>query len=55
MAIMSQHTQSPVPVLPAELADQQPLLNRLMAKELSARYSCTDELLAELTAETRAA
>ncbi len=55
MAIMSQHTKSPVPVLPAELADQQPILNRLMAKELNARYSCTDELLADLIAETKAA
>lgn len=55
MAIMAQHTKSPVPVLPAGLADQQPILNRLMAKEPNARYSCTDELLADLTAETRAA
>ena len=51
MAIMAQHTKSPVPVLPAELAAEQPILNRLMAKELRARYSCTDELLADLNTE----
>lgn len=55
VAIMAQHTKSPVPVLPSELAEQQPLLNRLMAKDPNARYSCTDELLADLTAETKAA
>ena len=54
MAIMAQHTKSPVPVLSAELAAQQPILNRLMAKELRQRYSCTDELLADLIAETSA-
>jgi len=53
MAIMAQHTKSPVPVLPAELAEQQPILDRLMAKDPHARYSCTDELLADLT-DTRA-
>ncbi len=55
MAIMAQHTKSPVPILPAELADQQPILDKLMAKELRQRYSCTDELLADLNAELPAA
>jgi DNA-binding response OmpR family regulator len=48
MAIMSQHTTSPVPVLPDPCAAQQPLLDRLMAKQQSARYASADELLADL-------
>jgi eukaryotic-like serine/threonine-protein kinase len=48
LAIMSQHTSLPVPVLPASTAAQQPLLDRLMAKQQSARYASADELLADL-------
>jgi serine/threonine-protein kinase PpkA len=48
LAIMSQHSTSPVPVLPASTAAQQPLLDRLMAKQQSARYASADELLADL-------
>jgi DNA-binding NarL/FixJ family response regulator len=48
MAIMSQHTTAPVPVLPEPSAAQQPLLDRLMAKQQSARYASADELLADL-------
>ena len=48
LAIMAQHASSPVPVLPAPLAQQQPLLERLMAKQQSARYGSADELLADL-------
>jgi ActR/RegA family two-component response regulator len=48
VAIMSQHTGSPVPVLPAPTAAQQPLLDRLMAKQQTARYASADELLADL-------
>jgi eukaryotic-like serine/threonine-protein kinase len=48
MAIMSQHAASPVPVLPEPCAAQQPLLDRLMAKQQSARYASADELLADL-------
>ena len=54
MAILAQHTKSPVPVLPPELAAQQPILNRLMAKELRERYACTDELLADLNPDIAA-
>ena len=54
LAIMAQHSKSPVPILPSELSAQQPLLNRLMAKELHARYVSTDELLADLNAESAA-
>jgi hypothetical protein len=45
---MEQHTGSPVPLLPSPTAMQQPLLDRLMAKQQSARYASADELLADL-------
>jgi tRNA A-37 threonylcarbamoyl transferase component Bud32/CheY-like chemotaxis protein len=48
VAIMSQHAASPVPVLAEPMAAQQPLLDRLMAKQPSARYASADELLADL-------
>jgi serine/threonine-protein kinase PpkA len=48
VAIMAQHANSPVPVLPEGTALQQPLLDRLMAKQPSARYGSADELLADL-------
>jgi eukaryotic-like serine/threonine-protein kinase len=48
MAIMSQHSASPVPQLPEATAAQQPLLDRLMAKQQSTRYASADELLADL-------
>lgn len=48
MAIMAQHAGSAVPILPAGTAVQQPLLDRLMAKQQSARYASADELLADL-------
>jgi eukaryotic-like serine/threonine-protein kinase len=46
--IMSQHSNSPVPTLPESTAAQQPLLDRLMAKEQRDRYASSDELLADL-------
>jgi eukaryotic-like serine/threonine-protein kinase len=48
VSIMTQHTTSPVPQLPEATAAQQPLLDRLMAKQQSARYASADELLADL-------
>jgi DNA-binding NarL/FixJ family response regulator len=48
VAIMSQHASCPVPLLPEATAAQQPLLDRLMAKQQSARYASSDELLADL-------
>jgi ActR/RegA family two-component response regulator len=48
VAIMTQHTTAPVPTLPEATAAQQPLLDRLMAKQQSARYASVDELLADL-------
>jgi hypothetical protein len=37
-----------VPSLPESAAMQQPLVDRLMAKQQSARYASADELLADL-------
>jgi eukaryotic-like serine/threonine-protein kinase len=48
LAIMTQHTTEPVPILPEATAAQQPLLDRLMAKEQNQRYASADELLADL-------
>jgi tRNA A-37 threonylcarbamoyl transferase component Bud32/ActR/RegA family two-component response regulator len=48
LAIMEQHASSPVPILPPPTDVQQPLLDRLMAKQQSARYASADELLADL-------
>jgi eukaryotic-like serine/threonine-protein kinase len=48
MAIMAQHAGAPVPTLPANVALQQALLDRLMAKRLNDRYASADELLADL-------
>ena len=48
VAIMAQHTSSPIPALPPSAADQQALLNRLMAKQADDRFASADELLAEL-------
>jgi len=48
IAIMSQHAASTVPLLPDNVAMQQALLDRLMAKNLDDRYASADELLADL-------
>jgi len=48
MEVMRQHAQAPVPMLPEQLAAQQPLLDRLMAKSVHERYASADELLADL-------
>jgi serine/threonine protein kinase len=48
MAIMAQHAGSPVPILPPNVALQQALLDRLMAKRPEQRYASADELLADL-------
>src|ERR1700685_3363532 len=54
VAIMEQHTTSPVPVLPSPAAMQQTLLDRLMGKQQNARYASADELLADLGPLTQA-
>jgi eukaryotic-like serine/threonine-protein kinase len=48
MDIMAQHATAAVPRLPPNVALQQALVDRLMAKELSQRYASADELLADL-------
>jgi eukaryotic-like serine/threonine-protein kinase len=48
MDIMEQHAAAPVPRLPGNVALQQALVDRLMAKQLSERYASADELLADL-------
>jgi serine/threonine protein kinase len=48
LSIMTQHSTSPVPTLPPATAAQQPLLDRLMAKNPNLRYASADELLADL-------
>jgi eukaryotic-like serine/threonine-protein kinase len=48
MEIMAQHASALVPRLPANVALQQALVDRLMAKQLSQRYASADELLADL-------
>jgi serine/threonine protein kinase len=48
MEIMAQHASAPIPRLPPNVALQQALLDRLMAKNLAERYSSADELLADL-------
>ena len=48
LAIMAQHATSPVPTLPENIAPQQELLDRLMAKRAEDRYTSVDELLADL-------
>jgi hypothetical protein len=46
--IMAQHAGSPVPILPATFAAQQPVLDRLMAKRRERRFASADQLLADL-------
>ena len=52
--IMKQHAAAPIPRLPAPLADQQPLIDRLMAKEAISRFASADELLAQLDSKASA-
>ena len=48
MDIMKQHSTAQVPRLPSNVAMQQALVDRLMAKNPSERYASADELLADL-------
>jgi hypothetical protein len=45
---MAQHAHAPVPRLPENVALQQALVDRLMAKKLDDRYASADELLTDL-------
>jgi serine/threonine-protein kinase PpkA len=46
--VLQKHLDAPLPVLPAELAQHQPLIIGLLAKEPSERYSSADDLLRAL-------
>lgn len=43
--LITQHLKAPIPRLPADLADYQELIDRLLAKTPAERYQSTDELL----------
>lgn len=46
--IVIQHKQAPIPRLPEEYAEFQPLLNRMMAKKRDERVADADELIEEI-------
>ena len=48
LEILSQHIIAPIPRLPAELEDYQPLIDGLLAKRPQDRFSDADALLAEI-------
>jgi len=54
LAVMTQHSTAPVPTLPEATAAQQPIIDRLMAKNPDGRYATVDELLADLGPEVAA-
>ena len=47
-AVVFQHVHAPVPQLPVESQQYQPLLNKLMAKKLDERYGSATEVLADI-------
>jgi serine/threonine-protein kinase PpkA len=49
--LLIRHIHAPVPRLPMELADIQPLLDRMLAKNPAERIASADELLSELLAQ----
>ena len=44
--LITQHLKAPIPRLPAELADYQYIIDRLLAKTPAERYLTADEVLA---------
>lgn len=46
--IIIKHRQAPIPKLPKELAEYQPLLNRMMAKKRDERFPDAESLLTEI-------
>jgi DNA-binding NarL/FixJ family response regulator len=54
-ALIFQHLHAPIPDLPMECADMQPLLAKLMAKDPKGRFKHTSELLSVLTKMSNAA
>jgi len=47
--IVIQHKSAPVPMLPKDCQDMQPLLNRMMAKKRDERFADAEMLIAEIT------
>jgi serine/threonine protein kinase len=47
--VLQQHVNSPMPVLPPELAHYQPLLDGMLAKSRESRFASADALLDSLT------
>lgn len=48
MALMLMHLNDPVPSLPAKYSAYQPVLDKLMAKQIDRRYSSADAVLVDL-------
>ncbi len=48
--IVIQHKQGPIPVLPDELSEFQPLLNKMMAKKRDERFADAEDLYTAITA-----
>jgi serine/threonine protein kinase len=46
MSVIVKHRQAPLPVLPRAVAEFQPLIDRLLAKQPSQRFQNVAELLA---------
>ena len=51
--IIIKHRQAPIPKLPRELAEYQPLLNRMMAKKRDERFPDAESLLTEIEKHRR--
>ena len=50
--MIHQHMYAPIPLLPAGVAQYQPLINRLLAKQPADRYDSAEAMLAALDALT---
>ena len=48
MEILSQHLTAPIPRLPEDLAEYQPLLDGMLAKEVEHRFAGAHALLDEI-------
>jgi len=46
--ILAQHYAAPIPRLPAEMADCQPLIDRMLAKRPEERFESAEQVLAEI-------
>ena len=48
MEILSQHLTAPIPRLPEELAEYQPLINGMLAKQVENRFPSAHAVLDEI-------